>query len=373
MKVTFPHMGSFYVGMKALFEALDIEVIVPPPITKKTMNLGNVHGPESACLPLKINLGNFLESIEKGADTVVMAGGHGPCRFGYYAQVHREILKDLGYDINVIVIEQPRTGRQEFFRSIKANFPNKSWYAILSAVFHGWQKIKMLDELEEIILRNRAFEVESGAHSKFWKKAVRLIDQTNDKELMKKLFGDLKQEVEDIPKKWNREVLHIAIVGEIYLLLEPSANHNVEEKLGNLGVSITRTEYVSDYISENVFKTKNTGGHELFASRYLKNKIGGHGYHTVANAVKYARKGYDGIIQIMPFTCTPEIVSMSILNEISEKEDIPILSLIFDEHSGEAGVDTRIEAFVDLIRRKQRIADANPNLTTRENLSLEGV
>ena len=29
-----------------------------------------------------------------GADTILMAGGCGPCRFGYYSQLHREILRD---------------------------------------------------------------------------------------------------------------------------------------------------------------------------------------------------------------------------------------------------------------------------------------
>ncbi|MBC7335927.1 MAG: CoA protein activase, partial [Clostridia bacterium] len=99
MKATFPHMGNLYITARALLTGLGLEVIVPPPCTKRTLSLGTQHSPEFACLPLKINIGNYLEAAELGAEVVVMAGGVGPCRFGYYAQIQREILKDLGYNL----------------------------------------------------------------------------------------------------------------------------------------------------------------------------------------------------------------------------------------------------------------------------------
>ena len=71
----------------------------------------------------------------------------------------------------------------------------------------------------------------------------------------------------------------------------------------------------------------------------------------MGRAVLYAREGLNGVIQVAPFTCMPEIVAESILPLVSRQEHIPILSLFFDEHSGEAGVQTRLEAFVDLIRK----------------------
>ncbi|MGI6574661.1 MAG: hypothetical protein ACOX3A_02135 [bacterium] len=62
MKVTFPHMGTINIPLKAFFTALGVEVIEPPPITQKTISLGTRYAPEFACLPLKINVGNYLES-----------------------------------------------------------------------------------------------------------------------------------------------------------------------------------------------------------------------------------------------------------------------------------------------------------------------
>ena len=61
----------------------------------------------------------------------------------------------------------------------------------------------------------------------------------------------------------------------------------------------------------------------------------------------------DGIIQIFPAGCMPEIVGHAILNRVSEKEGIPVMTLIYDELSGEAGYLTRMEAFTDMLARKR--------------------
>jgi len=46
---------------------------------------------------------------------------------------------------------------------------------------------------------------------------------------------------------------------------------------------------------------------------------------------------------------------MQTLPNITKELNIPVLSIIIDEHSAEAGVKTRLEAFVDLLaHRKNR-------------------
>ena len=89
------------------------------------------------------------------------------------------------------------------------------------------------------------------------------------------------------------------------------------------------------------------------ASPYLKSMVGGHGRETVADAVTYAKKGYDGLIQILPLSCMPEIVAESILKTVEKDFDIPILTLVIDEMTGEAGFLTRLEAFVDVLERRK--------------------
>jgi predicted nucleotide-binding protein (sugar kinase/HSP70/actin superfamily) len=80
--------------------------------------------------------------------------------------------------------------------------------------------------------------------------------------------------------------------------------------------------------------------------------------------VLYARHGYDGVIQLAPFSCIPEIVAMSILPKVSQELDIPVTTFFLDEQTSKAGVETRLEAFIDLLqmRREKKRGSRNASL-----------
>ncbi|HHT66195.1 MAG TPA: CoA protein activase, partial [Clostridiales bacterium] len=88
-------------------------------------------------------------------------------------------------------------------------------------------------------------------------------------------------------------------------------------------------------------------------AKYLDLCIGGHAWETVASTVHYVDAGLDGVIQVLPFGCMPEIVAESILPSISRDLNFPIMTLTMDELTGEAGYMTRLEAFVDLLLQKR--------------------
>ncbi len=66
------------------------------------------------------------------------------------------------------------------------------------------------------------------------------------------------------------------------------------------------------------------------------------------------KEGVDGVIHIFPFTCMPELVAQTILSKVQKDLHIPILTLIIDEHTGRGGVESRLEAFIDLLERRRR-------------------
>jgi len=90
------------------------------------------------------------------------------------------------------------------------------------------------------------------------------------------------------------------------------------------------------------------------AKKYLTRIVGGECVESIGDTVYAAGKDIDGVVHISPFNCIPEIVSQSILPHISRKEKIPIISLLMDENTGKTGMITRLEAFVDLIRKNKR-------------------
>lgn len=69
--------------------------------------------------------------------------------------------------------------------------------------------------------------------------------------------------------------------------------------------------------------------------------------------VDYYEAGLDGVIQILPFGCMPEIVAESIIPAIFRDLHSPAMVLTVDELTGEAGYMTRLEAFTDLLLQKR--------------------
>ena len=101
LKVGFPQVGNYSIPARFLFSnILDCEVLIAPNITNKTIDLGVKYSPEFVCTPFKYTLGTILEVIEMGADVVVQLGGG--CRYGYYHELQRAIVSDLGYNVKFI-------------------------------------------------------------------------------------------------------------------------------------------------------------------------------------------------------------------------------------------------------------------------------
>jgi predicted nucleotide-binding protein (sugar kinase/HSP70/actin superfamily) len=96
MRVTFPRLGTMHIFCKAIAETAGIPYLVPPVTSRKTLALGVKNSNECICLPFKVILGNFIEALQRGADTIVMVGSGPPCRLGLYDLVHKVILEDLG-------------------------------------------------------------------------------------------------------------------------------------------------------------------------------------------------------------------------------------------------------------------------------------
>lgn len=356
MKVTFPHMGYTWICLEAMLEYLGVNVVVPPPTTKKTLTLGSKHSPEFACMPLKLNLGNFMEASELGADTIIMAGGCGPCRFGYYAQVEHEILKDLGYQYQLVVMEPPEKHISELLSRIRSITGKKSWLEVIHGIKFGYQKARAVDRLEMAAMRIRPREINPGQVDIAFNAALNeIILVKRPKDLPS---AEIRAEaiLSSVPTE-DRPVLKVGLVGEIFTLLEPFANLDIEKKLGRMGLEVDRSIYLSEWVNDHLFMGLVKGirsSHQYIqaASPYLTHFVGGHGQETIGGAVYYKNKGYDGIIQILPFTCMPEIVAQSILPCISQDNDLPVMTIIVDEQSGEAGLLTRLEAFVDLLQQR---------------------
>ena len=350
-------MGNVYIAGKAFLEELGQEVIPPPICSRRTLELGVKHSPETICLPLKIMIGNFIESIEKGANTIILTGSCGPCRFGFYSIIERNILGDLGYDVEFIVLDPIGEGWTPLKDKVYKVFKSNSIKDVFAAGKLGWSLIKTSDYITDLSNRKRAYAVDSRKvdmiMNNYYGQVERVFGEKGTMDLMKDTIKALNY----VDTDKDHKPLRIGLIGEIYTVIEPFVNLEIEKKLGHMGVivekSLTPTSWVEHHVAKFPFGSRNENKKYKLAMPYLKTLVGGHGRETIGAAIDYANRGFDGAIQLLPLNCMPEIVAKSILGTVSRDLNFPIMTLILDEMTGEAGFMTRLEAFVDLLRRRR--------------------
>lgn len=171
---------------------------------------------------------------------------------------------------------------------------------------------------------------------------------TSDKHKIKKALDEAvnRQNSESLSARPDKRQFRVALLGHPYNIYDPFINMNLIEKLNRLGVDILTEEFVDDQlIEEEVNKLYKKPFWTFVRSSY-------------GAAVSMSVHGnIDGIIYISSFACGIDSV---ILELISRKTaDLPLLVLKIDEHTGEAGFNTRIEAFTDMLGRRIKIDHNN--------------
>lgn len=369
MKVSFPYMGTTVV-YKKLLEMLGHEVIMPPKPTQKTINLGVKYSPEFACFPLKVIMGSYFEAIEKGAEVIVTSGGHGPCRAGFYERVHRRILEAEGHFVDFIVFDSMFRDRKTFFENVKRLKGRTPLHKVAHALWMVYDMIGKLDKLEMEVQRIRAHEVNRGETTRVWEGIQKMFDEAYTRGALKKAYekGRRLLAAIDLNPVEEADRIRIGIVGEIYVVMEDSINMKMEQLLNGLGAEVERSQYLSQWVTYNMLPKWMNWSHEKqvlkLSDPYLPIQIGGHAKQSVGQIVDYSRRGFDGVVHLMPFGCLPELVSQSIIPKINEDFGIPVLTISLDEQAGIANNQTRVEAFIDLVRgkHKERLCRENKSI-----------
>lgn len=346
--VSFPHIGDYSYFVKPLIKNItNLKVQVAPPITKKTVEIGSKYSPDYVCLPFKYNLGNYIETLENGANILFQFGGG--CRYGNYAELQQTILKDLNYDFEFYqFIKKGKTSFNYVYKMFKKINSELTRSKLLKELTLTFFKIMLFDRTEHY--RRKKVEVNKGDLKKLKYRFINeLKDETNLLKILKIKHTYLKKYKKVKAKKPK---LKIGIIGELYTAMEPFATYNLEDELKNFDISIKRFTDVSYLL---IYKKLLSKIVRYKARDYLKYKIGADATDNVYRALKLKKKKFDGIIHTKPFGCTPEVGVMPILSKISNEKDIPIMFLSFDTQESNTGIKTRIEAFVDmLLMRKEK-------------------
>jgi predicted nucleotide-binding protein (sugar kinase/HSP70/actin superfamily) len=317
----------FYPFWKTLLEELGAEIVLTPPTSKKIAEEGCAMGFGELCLPMKIFYGHFMRLLHDHQDLD-------------YIFVPRYVsIRPDGYfcpkflclpDVAKIIPNAPPILEMEV---------NVKSHPTITAVTELAQKL------------GKGSREAAAAY----KKATAAFLAFHEAVQAGMYYGDVLKRVEKnlpltVPQKQETPEVRLLLLGHGYNVFDVYVNLDFYKKLKKQDCSVITLEN----LPHEVFKLpviinkslRNYWTHEeeiLAAARYFLTK---------------GRKEIDGVIFLISFACGPDSLMSELIMRDMKVVNLPFLALIIDEHSGEAGILTRIESFVDMIKRKKRVLAA---------------
>jgi predicted CoA-substrate-specific enzyme activase len=378
-----PHMCEHAHAFASAFRACGMEAETLPMSDEQSLEYGKPYTLGKECLPCIVTTGDMLKKLrEPGFNpkkaAFFMASGSGPCRFGHYANLHRLVLRQVGYgDVPVI---SPNQG-QRFYDDFKELKKDPTRIA--------WQGMVCVDVLLKALLTVRPYERTPGTTDRVFNECLEDICKTT--EAMGDLEAVMKQSAkkfEAIPVDRSKQKPVIGIVGEIYVRSHEFCNQFLIRQLESLGAE-TKLAAMSEWIYytnfcrarralvdwdlrtwfqthlkdriqrryERKFSApflklvpdvmESITQHILDLSNpYIHDTYEGEAPLSVGKTVEFYHTGAHGVVNTMPFTCMPGTVVTAVLKRMRRDcEDFPCLSIAYDGQE-QANTMTRLEAFV---------------------------
>lgn len=348
--ISFPHLGNYYYPISFLLRKTTPHEIRPaPPITKKTIELGSKYSPDFVCVPFKYNLGNFIEALENKANIIIQAGGG--CRYGYYAEVQEKILKDLGYDFEFLnLVSEDHFTVKTLFKTFRKMNPKLSfikfiYYALLTILM-----IRYMDNIDNYIRLNIGFEEEENSFDNLLKEMLNSFTNCKGYISLTKKYFKYKKKFHKLKVNKPDNCLKVGIIGELYTSMEPFSSFFLEKELAKMHIEVKRFTNVSYLLYQKKWQKKKM---LKYIPEYCTYTIGADGMDNVYRSKYLINNGYDGLIHIKPFGCTPEIGAIPIIRKVCSDYKMPIIFFSFDSATSDTGIRTRLEAFYDMLKERK--------------------
>lgn len=137
--------------------------------------------------------------------------------------------------------------------------------------------------------------------------------------------------------------LKVALVGHSYVLNDPLASLDIQKKIEEFNADFITSEQMPRRLIEKQMEKLD----QNMFFQYEREILG-----TIMHYLDNEK--VDGIIHIIIFSCGPDSIVGELASRIAHrKQTIPLLQLTFDELTGEAGLNTRLDAFFDMIKRRK--------------------
>ena len=313
---------------KTYFDTLGIETVVSPPTNKEIMDLGIKASVPEICVPIKVYLGHLLYLAQKNVDWIfvprfvsIQKGQFFCPKFMGLPDMARHSLPDLSHKLLIPPIE---SSTEDLAATVKQ-------YVIIEEKLGVSRTLnrQALKRAEQVWLKFRQ-----------WSLTGKLIP-----EAASLAMNQPSSEAEGNNKTTQKQQgLTLGILGYVYNLYDPMISLDILTRLQEMNVQVKTFEMIPDDILKDQLK-----GMDKTMFWTFSDKLFAAGYHF------YQRPEIDGLIHVTAFGCGPDSMLGKLLELDSVKYHKPFMTVRIDEHSGENHLQTRIEAFVDMLRRKKQL------------------
>lgn len=329
MRIGIPRAMSFYNDYTfffGFFTDLGIEIVLSDKTTKKTLANGASLVVTETCLPVKVYVGHVLNLLDKGVDKIFVPSIQSIAPKIYNCSKIRG-LPDLVR--NVV---------KRDFQIIEATFDksekNQGLYTFLKEIVLPFgitdeKRIKKASKAGWKVYNNFRVMATSGMD----------YEQAMNYALQGKML---------ITKEDKEYPISVALVSHGYNIYDNRTSMNIFGKLKDMDVKVySALQLTKEQMEEGI----NALGQNIYwANEY--EMTGSAGHYLKDNKI-------DGIVTLTAFGCGPDSLMVERINRKSRQFNKPLLNLTIDEHTGEAGFITRLEAFVDMLYRKKRASIIN--------------
>ena len=348
-KAALPRYGEYNCVLKYIVEqGFETRCILPPPLSRRTEDLGARNSPDLVCTPFKTTLGSMIEALEAGADTIIMVPG--ACRLNYFGELQEQILRDMGYSFQFVNLSLFNTGKaRDILRALKVINPRCSMVKAGKALYDAAQMLEHLDDITSLYYQVCGFDP-TGTCPKIYRKFIADMYAAQSLADIREGYRTAQHAFADVSLQKPPNPIRIGIIGEYYTVMDPFSNLELEQKLANMGVEVHRLMNLSYDLLRGGGKNRQTRIHE-----FSEFSMGANSTADIWQAQYFAEQGFDGLVQVKSACCMPETDIMPVLANLSRDYGIPVLYLTYDSQTSDVGLMTRLEAFYDMLEMRKEV------------------
>jgi len=284
---------------ETFFKQLDIELIFSGHTTQKTMAIGSKLAVDENCLPYKIFLGH-VEALRGRCDCVLIPRID---NYGYHDMMCERFLG--------------------LYDTVHNTFPDVPLLSYNVSVVDGQGEARAFMQMA----KDLGYSALTGFRA-YAKARKQQLEQEH------RFYLQQKQRLA------ASDGIKILIAAQPYLAHDPLWNGRLTHILSELGAT---TFYSDECHRKTAVQAAKPIAPGLF---WVMNK-------EAVGAIRMLESQVDGVILLTAYPCGSD----ALVNElvIRRIKDIPMIQIIIDEHHAEAGLQTRLESFIDMLNERKHL------------------